>query len=244
MARTTKKVKEEVVEVNNEQVIEDAVVETKTKKLEEELAQKEAENKAMQEQLAQLQQMMLQMQSNQNAILTSNMQNANMNTTRDTKVKIVSYLYSRNVFTNENGVPVADFPDTGSTVTISSRVLDGMMKPQVKELFAKGLLAFVDESEEFYDVHDIVKPQVLSFEYIKEILSLDKKSCFAKLDEITNGKADAVCVISVFWNAIRLVAKEEVPYSTSYLLAEYFNCRDINSKIEMAHYAKDVKFLK
>ena len=148
MARPKKQV-EEVVK--NEQVIEDTVVETKVEtqtkkvendkaqKLEEELAKKEAENKAMQEQLAQLQQMMLQMQNNQNAILASNMQNANMNTTRDTKVKIISYLYARNVFTNENGVPVADFPDTGSTVTISSRVLDSMMKPQVKELFSKGL---------------------------------------------------------------------------------------------------------
>ena len=253
MARPKKQV-EEVVK--NEQVVEDTVVETKvetqtkkveddkSKKLEEELAKKEAENKAMQEQLAQLQQMMLQMQSNQNAILASNMQNATMNTTRDTKVKIISYLYARNVFTNENGVPVADFPDTGSTVTISSRVLDSMMKPQVKELFSKGLLAFVGESEEFYDVHDIVKPQVLSFEYLKEILTLDKKECFAKLDEITNGKADAVCVTSVFWNCIKLICKEEVPHSASYMIAEYFNCRDINSKIEMAHYAKDMKFLK
>ena len=148
MARPKKQV-EEVVK--NEQIVEDTVVETKVEtqtkkvendkaqKLEEELAKKEAENKAMQEQLAQLQQMMLQMQNNQNAILASNMQNANMNTTRDTKVKIISYLYARNVFTNENGVPVADFPDTGSTVTISSRVLDSMMKPQVKELFSKGL---------------------------------------------------------------------------------------------------------
>ena len=100
------------------------------------------------------------------------------------------------------------------------------------------------ESEEFYDVHDIVKPQVLSFEYLKEILSLDKKECFAKLDEITNSKADAVCVTSVFWNCIKLICKEEVPHSASYLIAEYFNCRDINSKIEMAHYAKDMKFLK
>ena len=252
MARA-KKVVDETKDL--EQVV-DETVETKevekpkatkvdeTKALKEELAKKDAENKAMQEQLAQLQQMMLQMQSNQNMILASNV-GANNAQMKEEKVRIKSYLYGKNTIANMDRSTLLTFYDSGDVVTVSNRVLDSIMKPETKELFRKGLLEFVGESEKYYDEYDIAKPFVLSDENIIELLKLPKQRCIEELDKLTNNKTDSQIVIAIFWNAIRLFAKNTLYDSNAkYLLAEYFDCPRIDDRIEMCHYAKTKGFLK
>lgn len=197
----------------------------------------------MKQQSEQQTQMMMQVQQ---SMLMQQM-NSTSNKQRNEKVEIVSYAWGRLSLCDNSGATVVTFKDSYIPETITYNQLQQLMTTKNKNTyFKKGLVAFIGESEKYYDEEGIVKPFVLSKENILSIYKNDVDTCFKKLDGIIAG--DDRVKTAVFWQTIRMLAKNEiediqVAMSIPIVLQQYFKCRNYQSCIGQVNLLKDINYI-
>lgn len=237
---------EKEVQINKETKIEtkaDLNIELEKEKNEKEELKKQLE--LMKQQMEQNQQMMMQLQQ---SMLLQQSKPTNGLVNMNEKVNIVSYAWGRLTLKDAHGSTIVRFKDSYEVETISYNALQQIMTTENKNKFFKtGLVAFVGESEKFYESEGIDKPYVLSKENLIELYKLPYDQCINKLNQlISNDDRVKQCIL---WQSVRLLAKQEVADMTAYslipsVLMSHFGCRNVESAKGYVNLAKDVGYLR
>ena len=242
--KTTASVEKEAktVQETNVETKVDLNIELEKEKTEKEELKKQLE--LMKQQMEQNQQMMMQLQQ---SILMQHSKPINGIVNMNEKVNIVSYAWGRLTLKDAHGSSIVKFKDSYEVETISYNSLQQIMTTENKNKFFKtGLVAFVGESEKFYESEGIDKPFVLSKENLIEVYKLPYDQCINKLNQlISNDERVKQCIL---WQSVRLLAKQEINDMNAYslipsVLMSYFGCRNVESAKGQVNLAKDIGYL-
>lgn len=232
--------------VENEEVVLDEVTKEETKiektdeakELKEQLEKEKQEKQNMQDQINQLQAMMLKMMEGQ--------QQPQKQTNTNERIKLVSNAFGNLPICDGNGKEVVLFKDSGHVVTIRPSVLDSIMTAKNKDrFFSTGIVEFVADSEKYYDEYFIDKPYSLDTNGIKSLYEeKDYDKLLVLLDKLTEQNKNDLVKMTIFWQTIRLIAKDEIGnnYINS-VLKSYFECKDIERCVALVCLAKDNGFV-
>ena len=241
---TTKKTnstEKEVKETKTEAKV-DLNIELEKEKSEKEELKQQLE--LMKQQMEQNQQMMMQLQQ---SMLVQQPKPTNGMVDMNEKISIVSYAWGRLSLKDAHGSTIVRFKDSYEVEIISYNELRQIMTTDNKNKFFKtGLVAFVGESEKFYESELISKPFVLSKENLIEIYKLPYDQCINKLNQlISNDERVKQCIL---WQSVRLLAKQEINDMNAYslipsVLMSYFGCRNVESAKGQVNLAKDVGYI-
>lgn len=240
-----KEVKTENKQDNNSLQVELENTKKENNEMKQQMEMMKQQIEMMKQQSEQQMQMMIQLQQNMMMQQQSNIDNSSFN--KNSKVKIISYTWGKLSLTDVNGTTIVKFKDSYIPETITYNQLQQILTTKNKdEFFNKGLVAFVDESEKYYDSEGIVKPFVLSKENILSLYKNDFNTCVKRLDEIIAG--DERVKTSIFWQTIRMLAKGEIQdmqiaMTIPMILQQYFKCKNYQSCIGQVNLLKDINYI-
>lgn len=236
MARTKK-----VVEENTEEVVVNAneeIVQSEVKKETSTDNTLKQENEALKNQLneqagqiAQLNQMLMQLLANQQQIVPQQKD--------DETILLGSSMYGREALCDALGNEMIVFNGFGDIKPISKDLFTSVYIPKNEKFFRSGLVYFVGESEKYYDIKKIRKPLIIpTEEELIRILNLDNVGMTAELDKITANKTNKLAMANLP-NAISLIlidGKVNMNPMVTGAISAYFGL-DINKTISMVMWA-------